>query len=71
MAIPYIWNLKRNGTNELTYKTERDSQTQRTNRGLPGFRRGLGEGIIREFGVDMCTLLYLKWIINKDLPYTT
>ena len=31
MAIPYIWNLKRNGTNELTYKTERDSQTQRTN----------------------------------------
>ena len=21
MAIPYIWNLKRNGTNELTYKT--------------------------------------------------
>ena len=25
--IPYIWNLKRNDTNELTYKTERDSQT--------------------------------------------
>ena len=27
--IPYLWNLKRNDTNELTYKTERDSQTQR------------------------------------------
>ena len=26
--IPYIWNLKRNYTNELAYKTEeRDSQT--------------------------------------------
>ena len=25
--IPYLWNLKRNDTNELTYKTERDSQT--------------------------------------------
>ena len=24
--IPYIWNLKRNYTNELTYKTETDSQ---------------------------------------------
>ena len=24
--IPYMWNLKRNDTNELTYKTERDSQ---------------------------------------------
>ena len=23
--ILYIWNLKRNDTNELTYKTERDS----------------------------------------------
>ena len=23
----YMWNLKRNDTNELTYKTRRDSQT--------------------------------------------
>ena len=30
-GIPYIWNLERNDTNELTYKTERDSQPQRTN----------------------------------------
>ena len=28
---------------------------------------GLGGGIGREFGVDMYTLAYLKWIINKDL----
>ena len=25
--IPYMWNLKRNDTNELNYKTEKDSQT--------------------------------------------
>ena len=25
--IPYMWNLKRNDTNDLTYKTERYSQT--------------------------------------------
>ena len=25
--IYYMWNLKRHDTNELTYKTERDSQT--------------------------------------------
>ena len=25
--IPYMWNLKRNDANELSYKTERDSQT--------------------------------------------
>ena len=26
-GIPYMCNLKRNDTNELTYKTKRDSQT--------------------------------------------
>ena len=26
-STPYIWNLKINDTNELTYKTETDSQT--------------------------------------------
>ena len=32
---------------------------------------GFGEGIVREFGVDMYTLLYLKRITNKDLLYST
>ena len=30
-----------------------------------------GEGVVREFGMDMYTLLYLKWITNKDLLYST
>ena len=28
---------------------------------------GWGEGIVREFGMDMYTLLYLKWITNTVL----
>ena len=32
---------------------------------------GWGKGRIREFGMDMYTLLYLKWIISKDLLYST
>ena len=32
---------------------------------------GCGEGIVTEFGVDVYTLLYLKWIPNKDLLYST
>ena len=28
---------------------------------------GQGEGIVREFGMGMYTLLYLKWKTNKDL----
>ena len=27
----------------------------------------MGEGIIREFGMDRYPLLYFKWITNKDL----
>ena len=30
-----------------------------------------GEGIVREFGIHMYTLLYLKWITNKDLLHST
>ena len=32
---------------------------------------GWGDGIVREFGMDMYTLLYLKWITNKALLYNT
>ena len=31
----------------------------------------MGGGIVREFGIDMYTLLYLKWITKKDLLYST
>ena len=30
-----------------------------------------GEETIREFGINMYTLLYLKWITNKILLYRT
>ena len=30
-----------------------------------------GGGIDWEFGIDMYTLLYLKYITNKDLLYST
>ena len=32
---------------------------------------GWGEGIVREFGIDMYTLLYLKLVTNKDLLCST
>ena len=28
-------------------------------------------GIVKEFGIHMYVLLYLKWIANKDLVYST
>ena len=41
--------------NELTCKTDTDFQNK---------------GIFRKFGMDMYTLLYLKWITNKVLLYS-
>ena len=32
---------------------------------------GWGEGIVMEFGMDRYIVLYLKWITNKDLLYST
>ena len=32
---------------------------------------GWGKGIVREFGRNMYTLLYVKWITKKDLLYST
>ena len=34
-------------------------------------REGLGEEIVKEFGIYVYTLLHLKWITNRDLPYST
>ena len=40
--IAYVWNLKKNYTNELIYKTETDPQTQTTNLWLPKEKGGMG-----------------------------
>ena len=40
-------------------------ETQKTNLWLPG------EATVRDSGKVMDTLLYLKWITNKDLLYST
>ena len=53
-----MWNLKKNGTNELIYKAETDSQTSKTNLWLPKGKHG--GGISYEFGINKYTLLYMK-----------
>ena len=65
-----MWNLKRNDTNEFTYKRETDRE--RGNLWFPGDgSKRLVERIVREFGIHMYTLLYLKWITDRDLLYNT
>ena len=65
-----MWNFIRNDTNKCIYKIERDTQTQRRNIWLPG-GKDEGKGIVRESGINVYTLIYLKWITSKDLLYST
>ena len=47
-------------------------QTHRLRDQTYGYQGEQWEGEIDwEFGIDMYTLLYLKWITNKDLLYST
>ena len=54
--IPYMRNLKRNDTNEFTYK-------KRLTELVAGGR--MRQGIVRRFGMNMFTLLYLKWTMAQ------
>ena len=48
--MAYMWNLKKNYKNKCIYKTEIDSQTQKTNLRLQKGRGGQ-EGPIRSMGL--------------------
>ena len=50
----------------------KQKQTHKLREGIHGYQRGrIGEGIVREFGMDIYTPIHLKWIINKDLLSST
>ena len=68
--ITYMWNLKQKDADELTYKTEIDPQTQKTNLWLPN---QMGE-INQKFWINIYTILYIlyiKQVNNKDLLYNS
>ena len=64
-----MWNLKYD-TDKLIYETETDSQIQKTDLWLPR-RRGTRGGMDWEFGVSRCKLVYIGWVNNKVLLYST
>ena len=60
-----MWNLKYD-TDELIYKTEADSWTQRF-----VVAKGGGGGMDWEFGISRYKLLCIEWINSKVLLYST
>ena len=67
--IPYTWNLKKKRY-KWTYLQSRNRLTDLENE-LMGMGEGWGKGIVREFGINMYTLLYFKRITSKGLLYST
>ena len=66
-----MWNLE-NGTAEPVCRPEIETQMQRTNvwtqRGESS--GGGGGGVMNwEIGIDMYTLMCIKWMTNKNLLY--
>ena len=60
--------LKKKDPNEHIYKTETDSQTQKTNLCSKGKGRG---GINGEFGINIYMLPHRKQKTNKDLLHSS
>ena len=62
----YIWNLKK--SYKLTYLQNRNKLTDFENKIMvtKGKRWGVGEMDLG-FGISICTLLYMEWMVNGDL----
>ena len=54
--------IERNDTNELIYKTKKDSQTWKKKTMLTTGKGDQG-GIAKEFGIDMYTLLHYNGVL--------
>ena len=67
--ITYMWNVKYN-TNQHIHETKTDSLIQRTDLWLPRGREFRG-GKDWEFGISRGKRLYIEWINNKDLLYSS
>ena len=74
----YMWNLEthicgiqKNGIDEPVCKAEIETQMQRTNMWTLIGEVGWGgdDGMNWEIGIDIYSLICIKWITNKNLLY--
>ena len=65
----YVESNFKDDMNELTYKTEMDLKISKIKLWLSKGKRRQGE-IKQEFGINIHTLLYIRYITNEDLLYS-
>ena len=62
-VIPYMWTLKRNGTDEFTKQRLTDLENK--------LKVACGKEQLGSLGWTCLLCCYLKWITNRDLLYGT
>ena len=67
--IAYMWNLKYD-TNQSIYETEPGAQSIE-NRFVVAKSVGGKRGLDWEFWINRCKLVYIEWINNKVLQYSS
>ena len=67
--LTHIRGTQKNGTDELVCRAEIETQMQRTNIWTPSGESsgGGGGGMNWEIGIDMYTLMCIKWMTNKKI----
>ena len=70
--LTHVCGIQKNGTDEPVCRAEIETQMQRTNVWTPKGESGRvrGGGVMNwEIGIDIYTLICIKWITNKNLLY--
>ena len=69
--LAHLCGTQKNGTDEPVCRAEIETQMQRTNVWAPRGESsgGGGGGMNWEIGIDIYTLICIKWITNKNLLY--
>ena len=64
--ISYMYHLKQKNTKEVTLQNRKKFIDLENKPVVAVGAGGWWQGTLREFGMDMYTLLSLKWITNRD-----
>ena len=63
----HICGIQKNGTDDPVCKAEIDTDVENKHMDTKGGKRG--QGMNSEIGIDIYTLICIKYITNKDLLY--
>ena len=68
--LMHICGIYKNGTDEPVCKAEIETDVENKRMDIKGGKQGGGGGVMNwEIGIDIYTLICIKWTTNKNLLY--